>query len=164
MIKIVLKNCSTALFVKDIEVSKDFYTNILQFSVEMDFGKNIIFKNGVTIWEIQTGHLIPTHLGYTKITDPSVNRFELYFETDNLTQTFDALKSKNVRFLNEIHEEVWGQRTIRFFDPDNHLIEVGETLKQFVCRFFNQGLTVEEISQRTHIPAEEVRRLINNSF
>ena len=164
MIKIDLKNCSTALFVKDIEVSKDFYINILQLSVEMDFGKNIIFKNGITIWEIQTGHPIPAHLGYANITDPSVNRFEIYFETDNLTQTFDALKRKSVRFLHEVHEEMWGQRTIRFFDPDNHLIEVGETFKQFVCRFFNQGLTVEEISQRTHIPVEEVRRLINNSF
>jgi catechol 2,3-dioxygenase-like lactoylglutathione lyase family enzyme len=156
-----LKNCSTALFVKNIEVSKDFYINILQLLVEEDFGKNVIFKNGFAIWEIQVDHLIPAHLDYTKITDPSVNRFELYFETDNLNQTFDDLKRKSVCFLHEIHEEIWGQRTIRFFDPDNHLIEVGETLRQFVCRFFDQGLTVGEISKRTHIPVEEVNRLIN---
>jgi catechol 2,3-dioxygenase-like lactoylglutathione lyase family enzyme len=159
--KMDLRNCSTALFVKNIEVSKDFYINILQLLVEKDFGKNVIFKSGFTIWEIRTGHVIPALLDYAKITDPSVNRFELYFETDNLTQTFNDLKRKSVCFLHEIHEEIWGQRTIRFFDPDNHLIEVGETFKKFVCRFFDQGLTIEEISKRTHIPVEEVKQLIN---
>ncbi|RKX68718.1 hypothetical protein DRP43_05215, partial [candidate division TA06 bacterium] len=42
------------------------------------------------------------------------------------------IKSKNIEFLHEIHEEPWGQRTIRFFDPDNHLIEIGEPLPIFI--------------------------------
>ena len=157
-----LNNCSTALFVKDIEISKDFYVNILGFTIELDFGKNIIFKNGFAIWEINNRHIIPTLLGLTKINDTSVNRFELYFETENLLQIFEILKSKNIRFLHEIQEETWGQQTIRFFDPDNHLIEIGESMRQFVCRFFNQGLTIEQVSGKTHIPIEEVTRLIKS--
>lgn len=156
-----LINMSIALFVKDIEISKNFYINLLQQQIELDFGKNVIFKAGFTIWEIDDRHMIPGKVGLDKIRDNSVNRFELYFETKNIFQDFTELKSKNVRFLHEIHEENWGQQTIRFFDPDNHLIEIGESMEQFVGRIYQQGLTLDQVSVRTHVPVEEVKRLLN---
>jgi catechol 2,3-dioxygenase-like lactoylglutathione lyase family enzyme len=156
-----LTNCSTALFVRDIEISKKFYIDILELSVDLDFGKNVIFKNGFAIWEIQDNHIIPATLGLAKIKDSSINRFELYFETEKISQIYQILKTKNVQFLHEIHEEVWGQQTIRFFDPDNHLIEIGESMRHFVQRFYNQGLAMEQISKRTSVPIEEIKRLID---
>ena len=156
-----LKTCSTALFVKDIEASKKFYIDLLGMSIDLDFGKNVIFKNGFAIWEIQDNHIIPTLLGLDRISDSKVNRFELYFETENLSDIFKTLKSKNVLFLHSIHEELWGQQTIRFFDPDNHLIEIGESMRQFVSRYYYQGLTVEQVSQRTSVPIETIKNLIN---
>ncbi|HEY3390743.1 MAG TPA: VOC family protein [Prolixibacteraceae bacterium] len=158
-----LKNCSTVLFVKNIEISKDFYCNILGLPIDLDFGKNVILKSGLTIWEIQGDQIIPSTLGLEKISNLSYNRFELYFEVENLSDIFEILKEKNVRFLHEVHEEPWGQQTIRFFDPDNHLIEIGESMRQFVFRFYNQGLTVEQVSKRTSIPVGEVKRLINKT-
>ncbi len=154
-----LGNGATALFVKDIEISKRFYTDVLGLKIDMDFGKNVIFKNGFAIWEIRKNHIIPTELGLDKISDASVNRFELYFETENISRVLSILKNNNVRFLHEIHEESWGQQTIRFFDPDNHLVEIGESMKQFVGRFYDQGLSFGEISNRTGVPVEEVSRL-----
>jgi catechol 2,3-dioxygenase-like lactoylglutathione lyase family enzyme len=155
-----LSNGSIALFVADIEVSKQFYADVLGLAIHLDFGKNVIFKSGFAVWEIQNNHIIPSILGLDKIGDASVSRFELYFETENLPEVFSNLKSKDVRFLHGIHEESWGQQAIRFFDPDNHLIEIGESMKQFVGRFFHQGLTIHEISGRTGVPVEEVTRLI----
>jgi catechol 2,3-dioxygenase-like lactoylglutathione lyase family enzyme len=155
-----LKTFSAALFVKDIKASKNFYIGILGLSVDLDFGKNVIFKNGFAIWEIQENHIIPKTLGMNKISDLKVNRFELYFETENLQDIFKTLKREEVPFLHEIHEEPWGQQTIRFFDPDNHLIEIGESMRQFVSRFYNQGLTIEQVSKRTSIPIEEIKRLL----
>jgi catechol 2,3-dioxygenase-like lactoylglutathione lyase family enzyme len=155
-----LKNCSTAIFVKDIEASKKFYVDLLGMLIDLDFGKNVIFKNGFAIWEIQNSHIIPESLGLDKISDSEINRFELYFETENLPDIFENLKSKNVKFLHQIHEEPWGQLTIRFFDPDNHLIEIGESMRQFVSRLYNQGLTIEQVSRRTSVPIEDVKRLI----
>jgi catechol 2,3-dioxygenase-like lactoylglutathione lyase family enzyme len=152
---------STALFVKDIRVSRLFYEKLLQLQVELDFGKNIIFKGGLAIWEIQDYHIIPQTLGLKNISDQGVNRFELYFETENLEEIHTKLKEYPVRFLHEIHEEKWGQQTIRFFDPDNHLIEIGESMRQFVTRFFKQGLTPEQISLKTSVPVDEVKRLID---
>jgi catechol 2,3-dioxygenase-like lactoylglutathione lyase family enzyme len=157
-----LKNCSIVLFVKDIKTSKDFYSGLLGLQIDLDFGKNVTFKSGLTTWEIQDTHIIPATLGLDKISDPKVNRFELYFETENLSEVFESLKKNNVGFLHEIHEEPWGQHTIRFFDPDNHLIEIGESMKQFVCRFYKQGLTIEQVSKRTSVPITTVRQLIKN--
>lgn len=155
-----LKTCSAVLFVKDIEASKKFYIGILGLPVDMDFGKNVIFKNGFAIWEIQENQVIPKTLGMNKISDTTVNRFELYFETDNLSDIFETLKRKDISFMHEIHEERWGQQTIRFFDPDNHLIEIGESVRQFVSRLYNQGLTIEQVHQRTSVPVEKVKELI----
>jgi catechol 2,3-dioxygenase-like lactoylglutathione lyase family enzyme len=156
-----LKTYSAALFVKDIEASKKFYLDLLGLSIDLDFGKNVIFKNGFAIWEIQSNHIIPKTLGLDKISDSNVNRFELYFETENLSEIFESLKSKDVTFLHDIHEEPWGQQTIRFFDPDNHLIEIGESMRVLVNRFYNQGLTIEQVSLRTSVPIEEIKKLIN---
>ena len=158
-----LNNCSTAIFVKYIKISKYFYNNLLELTVDLDLGKNVIFKDGFAIWEIQNDHIIPSTLGLEKTKNKSFNRFELYFETENLPDIFNTLKKKKVRFLHEIHEEPWGQQTIRFFDPDNHLIEIGESMRQFVCRFYNEGLSIEQVSERTSVPVEEIARLINKT-
>ena len=126
-----LNNASTAIFVKDIEVSKNFYSNILGLKKHLDFGKNVIFGNGFAIWEIKAGHIIPQALGHENISGKA-NRFEIYFETEDITTVYKILIKEGVRFLHEIHEEQWGQRTIRFFDPDDHLIEIGESMRQFI--------------------------------
>ncbi len=155
-----LKNSSIAIFVKDIEISKTFYRNILGLEVEFDFGKNIIFKGGVAIWEINPNHIIPTKLGDECI-NSSVNRFELYFETENLDEIYIPLKEANVSFFHEIHEESWGQRTIRFFDPDNHLIEIGESLHCFVKRMMDSGMTREQVSAKTGIAIGDFEKILN---
>lgn len=83
-----LKNCSTVIFVKDIDISKDFYCRILEQIIDLDFGKNVIFKSGFAIWEIQDKHNIPSTLGLDNVMNSSINRFELYFETENLSEIF----------------------------------------------------------------------------
>jgi catechol 2,3-dioxygenase-like lactoylglutathione lyase family enzyme len=57
-----LKNSSTALFVRDIEISKQFYSDVLGLTIDLDFGKNVIYKNGFAIWEIRDTHIIPSKL------------------------------------------------------------------------------------------------------
>ena len=99
-------------------------------------------------------------LGLDEIRNPSVNRLELYFESEHIIEDYETLKAAGVIFLHEIHEEIWGQRTIRFFDPDKHLIEIGESMYQFVKRFYIQGLSIEQVSERTFIPIGEVKRLL----
>jgi catechol 2,3-dioxygenase-like lactoylglutathione lyase family enzyme len=156
-----LINTSTVLFVQNIRISRDFYENVLQLHVEFDFGKNIIFTNGIAIWEIQGNHVIPRSFGMRSLADSSVHRFELYFETENLPEVYEKLQSMNVKFLHEMLEENWGQRTLRFFDPDGHLIEIGETMRQFICRLYFQGFSIEEICGKTNVTMPDVNKLLN---
>ena len=151
-----MKFHSSVVFVKDIEQSKDFYTRFLGFSVEHDFGENVILNNGVTLWEIDPKHTISKELK----TSNASNRFELYFEEEDVEKVFDVLESAGIQFLHKIHEEPWGQRTFRFFDLDNHLIEIGEPFEVFVNNMYRNGLTVIQISEKSGISVDTVEGLI----
>jgi catechol 2,3-dioxygenase-like lactoylglutathione lyase family enzyme len=147
---------STVIFVKEIERSREFYTGYLDFSVEHDFGKNVILSNGLTIWEILDKHIISKQLETRK----ESNRFELYFESEDIDKKCNLLEKAGVKFLHKIHEEPWGQRTFRFFDPDNHLIEIGEPLEVFVSNMSKRGMSVKQISEHSGIPVDTLITLI----
>jgi catechol 2,3-dioxygenase-like lactoylglutathione lyase family enzyme len=151
-----MKFHSTVIFVKDIAKAKDFYTRFLNFTIEHDFGKNVILNNGLTLWEISESHIINRKLE----TRNPTNRFELYFETEDVDGTYEMLNNAGIKFLHQIHEEPWGQRTIRFFDPDGHLIEIGEPLEIFVSNMSQKGLSAGQISEKSGIPVETVLLLI----
>lgn len=78
----------------------------------------------------------------------------------NIENIFYKLKDADVKFLHEIKTEPWGQRTCRFYDPDGHLIEIGEPLEVFVNNMSKNGLNESQISQNTGIPLETVKNLI----
>ena len=151
-----MKFHSSVILVKDIEKSKDFYVRLLNQKIEHDFGKNVILKGGLTIWEIQPEHIINKRLE----TMNKSNRFELYFETELIDETYKKLNNERIEFLHETHEEPWGQRTIRFFDPNKHLIEIGEPLEIFVNNMNAKGLSSKQIAEKSGIPIETVISLI----
>lgn len=150
---------SAAIFVRDIEISKKFYAGVLGMQIKVDFGKNVTF-DGFSIWEVRQDHIIPEKLGSEKIFGKRSNKFELYFETEDIDNIISLLANNNVKLLHNIHEERWGQRTVRFFDPDDHLIEIGESMKKFIGRFHDMGFSPDEIFLKTSVPVEEVRRLL----
>ena len=152
-----MKLHSIVLFVKDIELSKTFYTKLIGLSVVHDFGNNVILSGGISIWQIQQSHIISQKLE----TSSNSNRFELYFEAENIDEINLKLEQNSVTLLHPIHTEPWGQRTIRFFDPDNHLIEIGEPLEVFVMNMSKQGLSPEQISIKSGIPIETVNNLLS---
>lgn len=86
------------------------------------------------------------------------NVAELYFEEDD----FDGfiLKINDIADINYVHpivEHSWGQRVVRFYDPDKHIIEVGENIIMVVRRFLNSGLSIEETSIRMDVPVDYVK-------
>jgi len=149
---------SSVLFVRDIEVSKKFYTEVLNQEIIMDFGRNVSFESGFAIWEIWDEHIIPRTL--KEKVNSGGNSFELYFETPDIVETERILVESNVSFIHNIIEEPWGQNTLRFFDPDGHIIEIGETLESFVKRFHDSGMDPGEIFKRTSIPVDDVKRIL----
>ena len=62
--------------------------------------------------------------------------FNFHFEEDNFDEFADKLKECDVEYVHPIVEHSWGQRVVRFYDPDKHIIEVGENMKIVCKRFF----------------------------
>ena len=53
-------------------------------------------------------------------------------------------------------EHRWGQRAVRFYDPDHHVIEVGERMDTVVRRFLQSGMTREQVARRMDVPLKFV--------
>ena len=52
---------------------------------------------------------------------------ELYFEEPDIESFAEKLESyyPEVKYVNRLMTHSWGQKVIRFYDPDGNLIEVG---------------------------------------
>ncbi len=159
-----LKNGIPVLFVKDAQKSKTFYADLLEMTIVGDFGgMNIIFKEGFALWQLMDQNIIPQKLGMENIcNNKATNRFELCFETEDLDSVYKKLKENNVEFLHEINTELWGQRNIRFYDYDRHLIEVGEAMHIFLSRIFEEeGKDIEATAKRTFMETEALKHFLN---
>jgi len=151
-----------AVFVRDIGVSRRFYEQTLGQEVEMDNGPHVVFK-GFSIWEVDSAQEIIFDGTPTSLLTGTPKSFELYFETHQLNEVWEQVKSAGVEQIHPIREHPWGQRGFRIYDPDKHIIEVAEPLTLVVKRFVEMGLSIEEISQRTTIPETIVREMISGN-
>ena len=139
------------LVVSDMEKSKKFYKDVLGLRIIMDFGANVTLTGGLCL---QTKETWMEFIGAKE--DEVVfggNNAEIYFEEDDFDAFAEKLKDlKNINYVHPVIEHRWGQRVVRFYDPDRHIIEVGENLK-FVCRrFLDSGMTEEEVAVRMDVP------------
>jgi catechol 2,3-dioxygenase-like lactoylglutathione lyase family enzyme len=155
-----LKYLGPIVFVKDIEASKKFYTVLLKRKITMDIGINVALEGGISLWQVAPDHIILEHLGSEAALDRKSNRFELYFETEDIEGLWAELQTSGVEMLHPLHEEPYAQRTLRFFDPDHHLIEVGEDMTVVMRRLANRGMTFEQIAHKTGFPLVEVRKML----
>ena len=141
---------------QDFDKMKAFYQEILKQEIDVDFGNCIGFKNGISLWKLDEYYPIAKHLGRTF--DQSGNKnIEICFEANDYEEVVASLRKYDLKYLHQTIEERWGQKTIRFYDPENNLVEIGESIPCFVQRFFNQGMTIYEVSERTSVPIEMVK-------
>ena len=157
--KVVFKNA--VLLVRDVAESRTFYEQMLEQEIDEDFGRYIGFKGGFGIWLADFAHDL---IFKEKGTDIFAGKrmVELYFETGELGIVSDRLLKAGVKIVHPIQEQPWGQRVMRFYDPDYHIIEVGESMESVAIRYFRSGMTVEEICKRTSLPGEVVRKAIDS--
>ncbi|MDD2621358.1 MAG: VOC family protein [Syntrophomonadaceae bacterium] len=147
---------SPLLVVSDMERSKRFYYDVLGLEVVTDFGANVILTGG---FFLQTKD---SWCAFIRKQESEIvfggNVAELYFEEDN----FDAFIQKldQIKAIDYIHppvEHSWGQRAVRFYDPDKHIIEVAESITMVVRQFLNRGLSVEETAARMDVSIDYIK-------
>ncbi|MEF9879915.1 MAG: VOC family protein [Clostridia bacterium] len=152
-----MKYSGVCLLVEDMERAKRFYTETLAQHISMDMGQNVTFEGG---FSLQSDYERLMGIAQTEVTQQS-NSFELYFEEDDLDQVIAKLEAYgNITFRHRKREAPWGQYSLVFYDPDGHLIEVGETMPAMVGRFTKKGLSPAQVSQRTSLPLPAVLEML----
>lgn len=147
-----MKYKSTLIAVKDMEKSKQFYHEVLGLEVVDDFGANVILTGGISL---QTAHTWKDFI-YRQESEIIFgnNAAELYFEEDDIDSFVEKFNSFDIDYVHPLLEHSWGQRAVRFYDPDKHIIEVGENLVVVIKRFMDSGLSVEETAKRMDVSVE----------
>ena len=115
-----LKN--VLIVVKDIERSKRFYHDLFGLELIQDNDGNMILTEGLVLQEEKYW---TEFLGKGII--PESNSSELYFEETDIEGFVRKLEDyyPEVKYVNRLMTHSWGQKVIRFYDPDGNLIEVG---------------------------------------
>lgn len=144
------------LVVTDIDKSVEFYKKVFGLRVIMDFGANKTLTGGLVLQTIETWR------EFIDTDDISFggNSFEVYFEEDNFDAFTEKLKNYDVKYVHPIKKHSWGQRVVRIYDPDKHIIEVGENIKVVCKRFLDSGMTPEQVAERMDVPMKFVNACI----
>lgn len=144
------------LVVKDMEKAKSFYRQVLGLHVIADLGANVVLTGGLSL---QTEESFMMFTG--KDISYQGNDAEIYFEEDDFDTFLEKLKTiPDLSYVHQVKEHSWGQRVIRLYDPDKHIIEIGENMKMVCRRFSAQGFSIEEIALRMDVPEKMVRRYL----
>lgn len=117
-----MKLRNVLIVVKDIPKSINFYKELFGLDIVCDNDGNVIMTEGLVlqdqaIWEkFLEKQIIPQN-----------NASELYFEETNIEIFAEKLENYHepIQYVNRLMKHSWGQKVIRFYDPDGNLIEVG---------------------------------------
>lgn len=121
----IMKFINPIPFVHDVAISKEFYRSLLRLNVMQDHGDFVQFENGFALHD--GAALMRTVFGEPEIPRGPYGRknLVLYFESADIEGDFSRI-APSVRMIHAVEKQAWGQRVFRFFDPDGHIIEIGE--------------------------------------
>ena len=148
-----MKYMGTLSAVSDMERAKEFYRRVLELKVTADFGANVtlgghIFLQTIDTWMEFVGRDV----------EFGANTGELYFEEDDMDEFLERIAGyDDIVYVHPVKKHAWGQRVVRFYDPDGHIIEVGENMAMVVRRFTDKNLSAEETAKRMDVPVEYVK-------
>ncbi|BCZ47283.1 glyoxalase [Clostridium gelidum] len=140
--------------VSDLEASKKFYKEVLGQEILLDLGWNVTFSG---IFAIQLNFADIVSIDKKTVMKRSHN-FELYFEEDDFDAFIEHLKKfEEIEYVHQPKKYEWQQRVVRIYDPDKHIIEIGESMAVIAKRYLNQGLSIEETANIIQHPIEFVK-------
>ncbi len=110
------------IVVKDIEKSRQFYHDLFGLELIRNYDGNMILTEGLVL---QDEKIWKSFLEKEII--PESNSCELYFEERDIDRFIEKLDKlyPSIKYVNRLTTHSWGQKVIRFYDPDGNLIEVG---------------------------------------
>jgi len=155
-----IQHRSVVLLVKDLPAARRFYEEVMGLKVSMDLGVNIEFAPGTfALWQWEYARKVIFRPPYGDRQAQHNYHAEVYFETAQIEEAARRLESAGVVWIHRVEEMPWAQRTLRFYDPDGNIIEVGEPMDAAVLRLLAAGLSLEAVAQRTSMPLEVIQKI-----
>lgn len=106
---------SITFCVSDLKKATLFYETTLGLEKKYEFKSYVGFECGGT----EIG-LIPKPKGQSSgDSSPTVQLL-----VDDVDKAYAELKAKSVKFINELHDEIWGGRQASFTDLDGNILEI----------------------------------------
>lgn len=152
-----MKYVCPLIVVQDMDASVDFYRRVLGLEVITDFGANKTLTGG---FSLQTADTYREFIDGRGLAYGS-NTFELYFEADDFDAFAEKLQTIPIEYVHPVREHAWGQRVVRFYDPDRHIIEVGENIQAVCRRFMSGGMSAEQTAVRMDVPVDFVKAALS---
>jgi catechol 2,3-dioxygenase-like lactoylglutathione lyase family enzyme len=153
-----MKYICPLLIVEDVNHSRSLYEATLGLKVIKDYGENLTFEGDFALH--QRDHF-ETLIG-NKPVRSGLHNFELYFEALDIEAVYEKVQKARLILVHPLREQPWRQRCFRFFDYDNHTIEVGEPMEFLAYRLHKEGMILEEIARTISMSPEEVEEAIIN--
>jgi len=123
-----LKFINPIPLVRDMEVSRKFYSEVLGLKIVQDYPVFVLFEDHFAIHQAQAYHAMAFgHETEAAARPQGQDNVVLYFETPDLEGMFARLQGQ-VRVIHPIRQQAWGQKVFRFYDPDGHMVEIGEPM------------------------------------
>jgi predicted enzyme related to lactoylglutathione lyase len=151
-----MKFVCTLITVEDIDRSRNLYEGVLKQKIKSNYGENIIFTSGFAIHDKKHYQLL---IENRKINNES-NSFELYFEEDDIESIQNKIIDMGLEIIHMVKEQPWRQKAFRFYDYDNNIIEIGESLEHLVYRLSLENEPIENISRITGMSIVKVKIII----
>lgn len=149
------------IVVRDMERSKSFYKELFGLEVIADYDGNVVLTEGLvlqdaSVWE----RFIEQDVSFKG------NDAELFFEENDMDAFIKKLEAWDfpLEYVNRLMEHDWGQRVVRLYDPDHHMIEVGESLDYVAKRFLALGMSVEDVAWKTQMALGRVEELARGAM
>jgi catechol 2,3-dioxygenase-like lactoylglutathione lyase family enzyme len=150
---------ASVFFVEDIQKSKHFYNTVLGQKIVHDFGANVTFEGGLSLWERHYALNVIFEGKGEQIT-VGANNSEIYFVCSGIEASYERLTKEQVRVIHPVMEHPWGQRGFRVYDPDNHILEFGEPMSDTILRLHKQGLSDDEVAEKSMMPLEFIKSVL----
>ncbi len=117
----MLININPKLPMRDKLLTKDFYTNLLEFNLLREYDEYLIVgKDNIEI-----------HFFDFKKLDPMENYGQVYIRTTDIHQLYQSMLDNKISIHanGKLEEKPWGQKEFSLLDPDHNLLTFGQSIQ-----------------------------------
>ncbi len=120
-----LSHIDTILLVENIETSRAFYSGTLGLQLLHDWQTMLVYKERFAILQHDALQPVEEAQKFVQAGTQWRGNVVVYFQSDDLEQSFAELQAAGVKVLHGILQLPW-ERVFRIYDPDGYVIEIGE--------------------------------------